>query len=70
MKLPLNMLEYVKIILVKVSFDKKIFEKELKKALAMLIGEELQELKKWCYSQFNESHPQVLQRCFVTTGAY
>ena len=50
--------------------DKKIFEKELKKALAMLIGEELQELKKWCYSKFNEIHPQVLQRCFVTTGAY
>ena len=60
------MLEYIKTILVKVSFDKKIFEKELRKAIKSLIGDELKDLQKWCYTQFNETHPQVLQRCFVS----
>ncbi|MEM6361891.1 MAG: hypothetical protein AAGA64_17470 [Bacteroidota bacterium] len=59
------MLEYIKTILVKVSFDKKIFEKELKKAINNLLEEDLRDLKQWCYSQFYDVHPQVLQRCFV-----
>ncbi|TRX50899.1 hypothetical protein FNH22_24925 [Fulvivirga sp. M361] len=59
------MLDYVKIILLKVSFDKKLFEKELKKALKSLIGEEIDELRRWCFEKFNDEHPLVLQRCFV-----
>mgnify|MGYP001793272786 CR=1 FL=1 len=60
------MLEYAKTILVKVSFDKNIFEKELKKAIMSLLGEDLNQFRQWCYAQFYETHPQVLQRCFVS----
>ncbi len=60
------MLEYVKTILKKVSFDQKLFEKELKKAIAALIPKEIRELKNWCYDQFGKSHGTILNRCFVT----
>jgi len=58
------MLEYVKTILTKVSFDAKLFEKELKKALRDLIDDEVRELKDWCYAKFSNKHELVLQRCF------
>lgn len=60
------MLEYIKTVLKKVSFDSKLFEKELKKAIKTLIQEEIQELEKWCYANFLDQHKLVLQRCFVT----
>ena len=41
------MLEYAKTILLKVSFDKILFEKELRKALRMLLPAELVQLKEW-----------------------
>ncbi|MBL3657700.1 hypothetical protein [Fulvivirga sediminis] len=59
------MLEYVKTILTKVSFDSRLFEKELKKAIGSLIDEEVYELRNWCYSKFNRKYEHVLQRCFV-----
>lgn len=42
-----TMLEYSKTILQKVSFDAKLFYKELKKALERLLPEEVAELKIW-----------------------
>lgn len=42
-----TMLEYSKTVLKKVSFDAKLFYKELKKALVMLLPEEVEELKIW-----------------------
>lgn len=62
---PATMLDYFKTILVKVSFDLKLFEKELKKALKSLVGKEIEELRNWCYSKFGETHQSVLQRCFT-----
>ena len=59
------MLEYFKTILTKVSFDAKLFEKELCKALNNLIEEEVNELKKWCYAKFAHKYEPVLQRCFA-----
>jgi hypothetical protein len=61
------MLEYVKIILSKVSFHKDLFEKELKKAISMLIPDEIMELKSWCYAKFGESYSNVLNRCFTSS---
>ncbi len=46
------MLEYAKIILEKVSFDKGLFEKELKKAIDTLEKTEVKTLCDWCYQQF------------------
>ncbi len=61
------MLEYAKKILSKVSFDAKLFEKELRKALKVLMPKEVIELKNWCYSEFGQQYQPVLNRCFVRT---
>ena len=59
-----TMLNYVKTVLTRVSFDASLFEKELRKAIKMLIGEEVQELRRWCYLNFG-NHQAILNRCFV-----
>lgn len=59
------MLEYVKTILTKVSFDAALFEKELRKGIDLLIRDEIDELRTWCYATFRQEHQQVLQRCFT-----
>ncbi len=41
------MVEYYKTVLQKVSFDVKLFKKELKKAIARLLPDEIEELKNW-----------------------
>lgn len=41
------MLEYYKTVLQKVSFDVKLFGKELKKAISKLLPDEIEELKTW-----------------------
>lgn len=50
-------------ILEKVSFDTRIFEKELRKAIDRLPLEELQELRAWCYQRFQDQIT-ILDRCF------
>ena len=62
----MKMLSYVKSVLVRVSFDARLFEKELKKAINMLIADEVQELKRWCYTTFGNQHEMILKRCFVS----
>ncbi len=44
------MLEYYKTVLQKVSFDVKLFSKELKKAISKLLPEEIEELKTWLHN--------------------
>ncbi len=61
------MLEYFKIILSKVSFDKRLFERELRKAIKSLVEDELNELKKWCYAQFGKVYGPIIDRQFVLT---
>jgi len=58
------MLEYFKMILKKVSFERSLFEKELRKAIARLIEPEIKELKTWCYQNFSVRHRIVLDKCF------
>lgn len=59
------MLNYVKTVLTKVSFDALLFEKELRKAIRLLIAEEISDLKTWCYTRFGQEHEAILNRCFV-----
>ena len=59
------MLEYVKIILQKVSFDSELFEKELRKALSELGKEELGKLYVWCMDFFGDKYPDIIQRLFA-----
>ncbi len=59
------MLEYVKTILLKVSFDGKLFEKELRKAFKLLTKEELGNLKNWCYETFAGVYQLILNKVFL-----
>ncbi|MBL7859059.1 MAG: hypothetical protein JNM57_15310 [Cyclobacteriaceae bacterium] len=59
------MLNYVKTVLSKVSFDARLFEKELRKAIKMLIADEVTDLRRWCYARFGDQHEAILNRCFV-----
>lgn len=60
------MLTMIKNVLSKITFDKTLFEKELRKSMNWLNAEEVKQLKEWCYSQFNtDQYKPVLQRCFV-----
>jgi hypothetical protein len=54
-----SMLEYTKLILEKVSFDRKLFEKELTKAIRYLIEPELRELERWCMERFGLQYTLV-----------
>lgn len=54
------MLEYSKTVLKKVSFDSKLFYKELKKAISNLLPEEIEELKFWLV-QFITDKPELQQ---------
>lgn len=58
------MLEYVKLILSKVSFDKTLFEKELIKSLKTLKRDELLQLKQWCHEKFTDIHLHIVNRVF------
>ncbi|MBO2031506.1 hypothetical protein J4D99_08925 [Siccationidurans ginsengisoli] len=59
------MLDYVKMILLKVSFSKKLFEKELRKALKHVQTPDLPDFKTWCYQQFARLYRRVLKRVFT-----
>jgi hypothetical protein len=61
------MLEYVKTILQKVSFNKYLFERELRKGIRYLMPTEIEEFKIWCYESFGPSHQPILNRYFSTS---
>lgn len=47
-----SMLEYAKIILSKISFDKRLFRKEYRKAFRSLNAEERVTLRQWIRNEF------------------
>jgi hypothetical protein len=59
------MLNYAKTVLTKVSFSAQLFEKELRKAIKALVADEVNELKRWCYTSFGNEHEAILNRCFL-----
>lgn len=58
------MLEYSKMILSKVSFDKMLFKKELSKSLKNLNSDEVIVLQNWLYSNYNNQHNEILEDFF------
>lgn len=61
----IHMLEYFKMILSKVSFDRRLFEKELKKAIKSLVDQEVNLLEEWCYQHFGQQYQPILNQCFA-----
>jgi hypothetical protein len=58
------MLELCKEILVKVSFDKVLFQKELSKALKWIKSDEIDGFKEWCLKTFGKKYPKILELHF------
>ncbi|UOY07129.1 hypothetical protein L0P88_00935 [Muricauda sp. SCSIO 64092] len=52
------MLEYTKTVLQKVSFDARLFAKEVKKAVSRLLPDEIEELRIWL-KQFITDKPEL-----------
>lgn len=56
----MKMLEYCKVILEKVSFDKILFEKELRKTRMVLHPNEIKDLALWVQENFAFKYPDVI----------
>ncbi len=58
------MFEYSKEILTKVSFDKSLFAKELRKAITWLKKDERKMLMVWCLATFGNKYSDVIIQTF------
>ena len=58
------MLEYTKTVLHKVSFNRELFTKELRKAFKWLQKEELVMLQAWCVLTFSDRYHDVISEVF------
>ena len=58
------MLDYSKKLLSKVSFDRKLFKKELKKSIAWINKEERLTLQIWCLATFGHMYKDVIVESF------
>ena len=61
------MLDYIKSILERVSFDPALFYKELQKAIKTLLPHEMDQLKEWLY-RFTHGKPE-LKPCLVVINS-
>ncbi len=61
------MLELSKQILQKVSFDRRLFKKELKKSFKWVNPHERQDLKTWCLATFGLAYHDIIIEVFDTT---
>lgn len=59
------MLEYAKVILPNVSFNRELFRKELAKCINWVGDSELDYLKRWCFDNFQEQYPDLLIEAFT-----
>jgi len=61
----MKMLQFCQLVLEKVSFDRFLFEKELKKAIDTLrLKEELIELQEWCKKKYSPAYEGIINKCF------
>jgi hypothetical protein len=58
------MFEYTKEILVKVSFDRVLFRKELRKAVKWLKSDERRLLMIWCIATFGHRYSDIITEAF------
>ena len=62
--MPRMIYDYTKNVLEKVSFDTKLFIKELKKAVKNLLPYEIESLKKWL-QYFTNERPELKQCLYI-----
>jgi hypothetical protein len=58
------MLEFCKKVLEKVSFDQKLFKKELRKAIKWVKTDELEVLRRWCLIKFGNLYRSLIEDSF------
>ena len=58
------MLEFCKNVLTKVSFDRLLFAKELKKSIKWLSREELIHLRSWCIQRYGAMYCDLIHESF------
>jgi hypothetical protein len=58
------MFEYSKEILIKVSFDRTLFTKELRKAIKWLKADERKMLMMWCLATFGNKYGDIIGQAF------
>lgn len=59
------MLELAKKILLRVSFDAKLFQKELQKAIKWISDlEEIRRFQEWCIVEFGAKYPTIIKKEF------
>jgi len=58
------MLEFCKSVLSKVSFDRALFAKELKKSVTWLKKSEIQNLKDWCLNRYGHLYGDLIISTF------
>jgi hypothetical protein len=63
------MLEYQKLILKKVCFDKKLFERELKKTLKWINPIQKKDFEQWVEKEFLHIHPIIIKGVFNKNAA-
>jgi hypothetical protein len=59
-----NMLELSKLVLQKVSFDSKLFQKELRKSLNWIKSEDRKQFKTWVNNKFGKSFNKEISKVF------
>jgi hypothetical protein len=58
-----DMLSLCKKVLLRVSSNKKLFARELRKSIRHLTGEDLKHLKTWCTERFRQ-HAELIESAF------
>ncbi|MEC7654660.1 MAG: hypothetical protein VX548_06925 [Bacteroidota bacterium] len=58
------MLEFCKKVLAKVSFDRALFAKELKKSMRLLKVAERESLKQWCLKKYGDLYGDLILTTF------
>ena len=61
--MPRDMLSLCKKVLLRVSSNKKLFARELRKSIRYLSGDDLRALKTWCQEQFRQ-HAELIDSAF------
>lgn len=63
------MIEYAKVILPSVSFSRELFHKELIKCINWIEPQDLHQFRNWCYTNFSEIYPDILDRELTNIAA-